>query len=329
MIDLSIVVVSWNSRHYLEACLSSIPAGAGALSFEVFVVDNASRDGSADFVGQRFPSVRLIANRKNRGFAAANNQALEISGGRYALLLNPDTRVHEVALEKVITFMDGHAEAGACGCLLLNEDGSPQHAARRFPTFGFAFRSKTILGSLGLFRRSYDSVKMRGASFEETMEVDQPSGAALFLRGAALEKVGILDDGYFIFFEEVDLCRRIKDAGYKIYLYPEARITHYGGRSRRQNRAGIIRPQAESLLRYFRKHKSKPWSTLFEIVFRPLFVAGVCAEAAGAALKTAFYWFCRRDDVKAAMKLDVLRSRLTFLRRDAFMFLFGIGKNTI
>lgn len=327
--DLSIVIVSWNSRNYLDECLSSLPAGAGSLSYEVFLIDNNSSDGSAELVRNRFPDVHLIANRENRGFATANNQGLRLARGRYALLLNPDTRVHAGALEKVIGFMDERKEAGACGCLLLNEDGSIQHAARRFPTIAFALGARTILGSLGLFRRSYDYVKMRGVSFEKTVEVDQPSGAALFLRRSVLEEVGLLDEGFFIFFEEVDLCRRIKDAGCKIYLFPEARITHYGGRSRRQNRALVIRPGAESLLRYFRKHEGRFKSTLFELVFRPLFALGVFIDAAGAAIKFTVYRLFRRDEEKARKKLDLLHSRLSFIRHDLVLFILGIKHNNI
>lgn len=324
MTDLSIVIVSWNSERYLRGCLSSIPAGAGKLAFEVFVVDNASRDGSAVLVKAEFPAARLIANSANRGFAAANNQGLRLATGRYALLLNPDTRVHEGALERLAAFMDGNPDAGACGPMLLNEDGSMQHAARRFPTFGFAFGSKTVLGRLGLFRASYDRVKMRGERFDSAMEVDQPSGAALFLRKSALDRVGLLDDGYFIFFEEVDLCRRIRDAGYRIVLRPEARVTHYGGRSRRQNRAAIILPGAQSLLRYFRKHEGALKSACFELAFRPLFALGICLDAAGAGLKASLYRLRAGKEKKAAEKEAVFYAYCAFIRRDLLFFLLSL-----
>ncbi|MEI6633810.1 MAG: glycosyltransferase family 2 protein [Chlamydiota bacterium] len=324
MTDLSLVVVSWNSSPYLRGCLSSIPAGAGKLSFEVFVVDNASRDGSADLVRAEFPSAHLIANTVNRGFAAANNQGLRLATGRYALLLNPDTRVHEGALERLAAFMDGNPDAGACGPLLLNEDGSVQHAARRFPTFGFAFGSKTVLGRLGFFRRSYDRVKMRGERFDEAMEVDQPSGAALFLRRSVLDRVGLLDEGYFIFFEEVDLCRRIRDAGCRIVLRPEARITHYGGRSRRQNRAAVILPGARSLLRYFRKHEGGMRSAFFDLAFRPLFALGICVDAAGAGLKASLYRLRPGKEKKAAEKEAIFAAYCAFIRRDLLFFLLSL-----
>lgn len=322
MTDISIVIVSWNSRDYLGECLSSLPAGAGALSFETFVVDNASRDGSADFVRERFPWVRLIPNAANMGFAAANNQALKISSGRYALLLNPDTRVHPKAIEGVVGFMDGRPEAGACGCLLLNEDGSVQHAVRHFPTFAFALGAKTILGRMGLFRRGYDSVKMRGERFDAVMEVDQPSGAALFLRQSVLAEVGLLDERYFMFFEEVDLCRRIKDAGHRIYLFPNARITHYGGRSRRQSRAEVILPGLQSMLRYFRIHEGPVKSALFDLFFRPLFAIGICFDAGRAALKVSFSRLRpHRGGGAVAEKEARLRAYCAFIKRDLVKFL--------
>lgn len=324
MTDLSVVVVSWNSAPHLRGCLSSIPAGAGGLSFEIFVVDNASPDGSSALVREEFPSVRLISNSVNRGFAAANNQGLRLASGRYALLLNPDTRVHERALERLTVFMDANPGVGACGPLLLNEDGSVQHAARRFPTFGFAFASKTVLGRLGLFRRAYDRVKMCGERFDEAVEVDQPSGAALFLRREVLDRIGLLDEGYFIFFEEVDLCRRIRDAGWRIVLRPEAVVTHYGGRSRRQNRAGIILPGARSLLRYFHKHEGGLRSALFELAFRPLFVLGVCVDAAQAGLKAGLYRLRPGKRKKAAEKQTLFVAYCSFIRRDLLFFLLSL-----
>jgi len=322
--DLSVVVVGWNSARYLRGCLSSIPAGAGRLSVEIFVVDNASRDGSAALVREEFPRVRLIANTANRGFAAANNQALRLASGRYALLLNPDTKVHEGALERLAAFMDAEPGVGACGPLLLNEDGSIQHAARRFPTFAFAFASKTVLGRLGFFRRAYERVKMRGERFDKAVEVDQPSGAALFLRRSALDRVGLLDEGYFIFFEEVDLCRRIKDAGWRIVLRPEAVVTHYGGRSRRQNRTGVILPGARSLLRYFRKHEGGVRAALFELAFRPLFALGICVDAARAGLKAGLYRLRPGKRAGAAEKQALFVAYCTFIRRDLFWFLFSL-----
>jgi len=324
VIDISIIVVSWNSAQYLPACLSSLAAGAGRLSYETFVVDNGSRDGSAELVRAAFPWACLIANSANRGFAVANNQALRQARGRYMLLLNPDTKVHDQAIEKVVRFMDERPGTAACGCLLLNEDGSPQHTVRRFPTFSYALASRTILGRLGFFRRSYDRVRMRGEVFDRIMEVDQPSGAALFLRQDALARVGLLDEGYFLFFEEVDLCRRIRDRGYIIHLFPEAQITHFGGGSRHQNRALTLRVSAESLLRYFRAHGGRLRSALFELIFRPLFALGILVDAGRAGLGAARVRLWPRDPGRDAAREMLFRSYCEFIRRGLFPFLMQL-----
>lgn len=326
MTDLSVIVVSWNSKRYLQDCLAALPAGAGDISYEVFVIDNGSTDGSAALVHEAFPGVSLISNPQNRGFAAANNQGLRIARGRYALLLNPDTRVEPLALSQVVRFMDAHPEAGACGCMLVDEGGAVQHAVRRFPTFRSALASKTILGNAGLFRKSYDRVKMRDVTLDEVMEVDQPSGAALFLRRNALEKAGLLDEGFFIFFEEVDLCRRIKMAGYKIYFFPDARIVHYGGRSRRQIRAAIMTANAQSMLRYFRKYPGGLKSAVFEAFFRPLFVFGIITDACAAAIKVGFYSLQPRCDTKREAKRELLGAYCAFIKTDFIKFLLCLGE---
>jgi len=177
---------------------------------------------------------------------------------------------------------------------------------------------------MGFFHKAYDRVRMRGEEFNGVREVDQPSGAALFLRGEALERIGLLDERYFLFFEEVDLCRRIKDAGYSIYLLPEARITHHGGGSRRQNRALTLRTGAESMLRYFRKHEGVVRSSLFEVAFRPLFALGVLTDAARAAANVGRGRLLGRDAKRIEEREDVFRSYLSFVRNDLYPFLLQL-----
>jgi GT2 family glycosyltransferase len=324
--DLSIIIVNWNTREYLKNCLLSILAGAGQIDYCVYVVDNGSSDGSAEMVRKEFPTVCLIENGENRGFAAANNQALKQAGSRYVLLLNSDTAVQPGAPARLVKFMDEHPEAAACGPLLLNEDGSVQHAARRFPTFAFALYGKTVLGRLNLFKRAYLRVKMDDADFNKTMEVDQPSGAALMLRSSVLEKVGLLDERFFIFFEEVDLCRRIKNARHKIYIYPEARIRHYGGGSRRKNRAQVMMINANSMLRYFRKHERPLKCLLFEIVFRPLFILDVAADLAGNAINISLRTIWKSDSRKITARKAVVSSEIDVLKKEAIPFLLSIGE---
>jgi GT2 family glycosyltransferase len=182
LIDLSICIVSWNTEAVLRGCLGSIYKGTQGISYEIFVVDNASQDGSVGMVKKYFPDVCLIVNEQNRGFATANNQATRLARGRYVIFLNPDTVVQGDALHVMVQFMDEHPEAGAVGCKLLNADGSAQHSIRRRLTLGIMLYDNTILGKLPFFRGRLKNYKMKSFSFDRVEEVDAASGAALLVR---------------------------------------------------------------------------------------------------------------------------------------------------
>ncbi len=277
--DLSIIIVNWNVHDLLRDCLMAIQRSPGvvlaeaqqggeaaqhlppshplqpAITAEVIVVDNASSDGSAEMVATQFPWVRLIANPDNRGFAAANNQGLAISRGRYVLFLNPDTVVVDDALRALVHYMDLHPEAGAVGPLLRYGDGSLQPSCRRFPTLTIALFESTPIAwhwPDNPWARHY-----RMADLQEptagVQEVDWLVGAALLVRREALDQVEGFDEGYFMYSEELDLCRRLKEAGWRIFYLPFAQVIHYEGRSSEQAIAARhIRFQA-SKVRYFRK----------------------------------------------------------------------------
>jgi GT2 family glycosyltransferase len=230
--NLSIIIVSYNTRDLLRECLRSLPAGGdcGPGGVEVFVVDNASRDGSPDMVAAEFPYVKLIRNPINGGFAQANNLALRESAGRYVLLLNSDTVVHDGAFANLIAFLEAHPAAGYCGPKLLNGDGSHQWSAARFPTVLSA--PFTMLGCSRRFpnsRHALDLHTSRGT--EKPFRADWFTGAALLVRREALEAVGPLDEAYFLYFEETDWCRKLARAGWEGWYVPAAEIVHYGGRS--------------------------------------------------------------------------------------------------
>lgn len=228
--DLSIIIVSYNTCGLLRDCLRSLPAGIRTCRYESFVVDNASRDGSAEMVEQEFPNARLIRNPLNGGFAQANNLALKEATGRYLLLLNSDTIVHDGAFEALLAFMDEHPQAGYCGPKLLNGDGTHQPSAGRFPTvFSTAF---SMLGLRRRFPRSRHTLDLHELHGEdEPFRAGWVTGAALLVRREAYAQVGPLDDGYFMYFEETDWCRRMAAAGWEGWYVPDARITHFGGRS--------------------------------------------------------------------------------------------------
>jgi GT2 family glycosyltransferase len=223
--NAAIIIVSFNCREELRQCLRSVPAT------RVVVVDNASTDGSAEMAH--------IANKTNRGFAAACNQGIAATTEPFVLLLNPDTV--NPPLQQLLDCMETNPEAGACGPRILNPDGSPQISCRRFPTWW-----RMALAELGL--RNFYYVRHPGR------EVEQLMGSCLLLRRAALEEVGLLDERFFLYFEEVDLCWRLKNAGWKILFVDDATITHTGGASSRPVRAEALRHRYESLFTFYRKH---------------------------------------------------------------------------
>ena len=230
MIDASVVVVSYNTRDLLRNCLASIDVGATGVQVETIVVDNASPDGSADMVAREFPSVRLIRNEHNDGFAAANNIGLDGVVGRYAVLLNPDTVVEAQALTRLIEFMDAHPSAGYCGPRLLNGDGSHQPSARRFPTvLSTAYTMSGVAVSRPHSRHALNLHAVYGD--REDFHADWMTGACLVVRAEAIRDVGLLDDGFFLYFEETDWCRRMFNRGWEGWYVGSAVVVHLGGQS--------------------------------------------------------------------------------------------------
>ena len=324
MVDLSVCIVSWNTEAQLKECLQSIYEHTKGITYEIFVVDNASRDGSVGMVRDHFPDVFLIANQGNRGFAAANNQAIRLAKGRFVIFLNPDTVVNGNALATMVRFMDDHPEAGAIGPKLLNVDGSVQHSIRRFPTFSIALHDNTILGRMLLFRRRVEDYKMEDFSFDRVEEVDATSGAALMVRKDVLDEVGPMDEGYFMFIEELDLCQRIRAKGHKIYFIPDAVITHLGGESRRQNPGELVIVGQNSLMRYFTKFEGPRKTLLFKILYKPLFIVGILYDLIFDSLFLLKYKTVRRNPYKSKRREMKIKGTFHFLRRDLGYFIFKL-----
>lgn len=285
-LDLSIVIVSYNTRELLRTCLASVLSTLSRhepihqdraqrlLSFEIWVVDNASADGSAAMVATDFPDVLLITNGQNLGFAAANNQALLQAKGRYVLLLNPDTVVLEDACRDLVTFMDDHPEAGAAGVKLLNPDGTLQHAAFRFPSllmtlFDFFPLNHRIANSR--LNGRYPARRYDGSPFQ----IDHPLGACFIVRRTAAEQVGWLDPEFFIYCEEVDWCIRLKRAGWSIYCVPHAQVIHYGGQSTAQFRGQMLVALHRSRSQLFKKH----YGPIYQFAVRQIVRVGIAREA--------------------------------------------------
>ena len=256
--DLSIVIVSWKTKNFIQKCLASIFREARNLKFEVFVIDNNSGDGTVEMVKNDFPQVKLIANTKNLGFAKACNQAMRQAIGDFVLLLNPDTEITNNALEKLVTFMMENPEAGVVGCKLLNPDNSHQLSVRRFPTFCSHFLMMLKIHNFLPEIKSIKNYYWLDFDYNKTQKVDQVMGAAFMIRTAVLKKVGFLDQKFFLWYEEIDFCKRIKKAGWQVYYFPDAQIKHQKGESFKQQLP--LKKQVilnKSILHYFNKHKPK------------------------------------------------------------------------
>jgi N-acetylglucosaminyl-diphospho-decaprenol L-rhamnosyltransferase len=225
VVDMSIVLVCWNNKQYLDPCLESLFRDELNCTFDVVVVDNGSTDGSQEMLQEKYPEVMLIQNSKNEGLSRASNQGIEATNGKYVLLLNNDTIVNAPSLDSMVTFLDENPKVGAVGCKLLNADGTTQSCYNHFSTYWEEILIATRVGEL--FRPGYPSI----VDADERKSVDWMSSACLLLRRSALDQVGLLDEEYFIYGDEADLQYRIKKAGWEIWYLPEAKIIHYGGRS--------------------------------------------------------------------------------------------------
>lgn len=253
--DLSVVLLSYNTRELTEQALRTVFDAGDGLELEVFVVDNASRDGSAEMVAERFPRVRLIRNDRNRGFAAGNNVALRQVTGRYVLLLNTDTIVRRDTLRTLVEFLDAHPEVGAAGCRILNPDGTLQLDSRRAFPGPFSALCK-ITGLSRLFPR-HPRIGRYNLTYldpEALTEVEVLSGSCMMVRKATMDQVGMLDEDYFMYGEDVDWCWRIHAAGWRIYYVPWTEIIHFRGESGRSVRLRVQYRKTAAMSIFVRKH---------------------------------------------------------------------------
>jgi len=250
MIDVCIIIVSWNTKPYLLRCLESIFQKRERVPWEVVVVENGSQDGSGNAVKEMFPSVRLIENDRNLGFSKAANQGLIKSSGRYALLINPDTEVKERVIGQLVSFMDGHPKAGVAGVQLLHSDGSKQNSIANFPTLATELLNKDLLR--WVFPERFPG---KSKNYLEPIEVDSVIGACMIMRREAMEQVGLLDEDYFLFLEETDWCYRMKKAGWKVYHLPEAEIYHFQGKSAEAEKKRARVEYYRSRYLFFKKHR--------------------------------------------------------------------------
>lgn len=252
MADLSIIIISWNVREFLAACLDSITAHTGDLNVEVVVVDSYSSDGTVDMVRDRYQWVRFLPQSSNLGFTRGNNLGLAAAQGRHLMLLNPDTEVVDDALPRMVHYLDEHPDVGVVGPHTLNSDGSTQSTRRRFPNFVTALFESTWLQPFAP-RSMLDRYYARDIADSEIAEVDWVQGSALMIRRKAYGQIGGLDEQYVMFSEEMDWCKRVRNAGWRVVYLGDAQIVHHGGKSTEQVSAMAHIYFQTSKIRYFRK----------------------------------------------------------------------------
>jgi N-acetylglucosaminyl-diphospho-decaprenol L-rhamnosyltransferase len=305
MIDLSVVVLNWNVRDLLERCLASLRSDHYAL--EIIVVDNASHDDSVALVRAKYPHTIVIANIENRGFTGGNNQGIAASHGRYVMVLNPDTEVLGDAIDRVVDYLDRQPEVGALGPQLLNPDRSIQSSRRRFPTLTTAFFESTWLQGLAP-RGILAHYTMDDVPPDHPHEVDWLNGACTVFRREALDRVGLYDaENFFMYSEELDLCRRMKEVGWKIVYLPEAQVVHYVGRSSDQAVAARHIYFQTSKVHYFRKWEGVFRANLLRVFLLSQYVWQIGLEGAKGLLgskrdlrkqRVKVYWQVVRTGLK-------------------------------
>lgn len=316
--DLSVIIVNWNVRTLLRGCLESLVSSPSSLagdasldaqdrppSIEIVVVDNASTDGSVEMLQADFPHITLITNSHNRGFTIGNNQGIAAARGRYVMLLNPDTQVLGGALATLVDHMDENPDIGLVGPQLLYPDGGVQSSRRRFPNLATLFLESTWLESLApsaLLRRYY----VLDQPDDSVLDVDWVTGAAMLARREAIQQVGGLDESFFMYSEELDWCRRIKAAGWRVVYHPAAKIVHHVGKSSEQAIPARHINFQRSKIRYARKYHGTRTAATLRLFLLGLYAWQLSTEAIKGALghKPAL----RRQRVAAYW--EVLKSRL-------------------
>jgi len=258
-VDLSIIIVSYNTKELTKQTLDSIYQNISRdLIYEIFVVDNHSRDGTIEMIQLDYPEVKFIVNDENLGFSKANNLALKKAQGSFVLLLNSDTVVIDDCLEKSAEYLRNHPDTGALGCKVMLENNTLDHACKRgFPTPAASLFYLLKLDKLFPNSKRFGAYDLTYLSEDEVHEVDSLMGAFMMVRKEVMEEVGLLDEDFFMYSEDIDWCYRIKKKGWKIIYYPEAKIIHYKGGSSKKKRGKLIVEFHKSMWLFFKKHYRK------------------------------------------------------------------------
>lgn len=255
--DLSIIIVNWNGIDITRQCLKSIYEQTKNINFEVIVIDNGSTDSSCQMIRDEFKQVKLISNTENKGFAAANNQGIEVSKGKFILLLNNDTVILENAIEKTLNFAKSNPQAGAVSCRVLNPDRTHQSTCFMFPSLLNLTLAALHLDKIFKTNSFFGRERYAGYDWNKTNEVDVITGCFMMVQREAIEEVGILDEQYFMYAEEADWCFRFKKAGWKILNASVGQIIHFGGVSSKKIKGAMMLQLKGSILLFIKKHRGK------------------------------------------------------------------------
>lgn len=320
---VSIIIVSWNVKEDLGKCLDSIYVNSPFEEYEVIIVDNASTDDTVETIKRNYKDAIVIESKTNSGFSAANNLGIKKAKGQYLLLLNPDTIVCEKSIDMLTETLDKYEYVGACGPRLFNPDGTNQIAVGSVPTFRAMLYGKTIFRSLGIFRNHYKSLKHLDFDYEKQVETEQLSGAAVMVRSSVIHGIGMMDEAFFMYYEDIDLFLRIRKAGWKLLYVPASIIIHSGGKSSDQVSWAKHMMIYESLFVFMRKHRGKFQTLLFSLMFKPMVIAKEIGNILSSIVLLVFSLISRSQtrQKKAANKL---RLSCIFLTRYSWKFLFSI-----
>jgi len=257
-VDVSIIIVNWNTKGLLRDCLSSVYEHAGEVDYEIIVIDNASTDGSAGMVKNDFRQVILIENSENRGFAAANNQGMVVAKGRYVLLLNSDTVVLDNSIANTMRFAEENPQAAVTGCRVLNPDRTLQRTCFMFPSILNMLLSSTYLYKLFPKNRFFGREQMTWWDRSDVRKVDVVTGCFMLVRREAIDQVGVMDERFFMYGEETDWCYRFWKKGWTVMFAPVGQIIHFGGQSTAQKPVAMIVQLRLSILKFIKKHYGWP-----------------------------------------------------------------------
>jgi len=259
MIDVSVLIVTWNSGEVINACIDTIIKNSVGLPVEIIIVDNHSSDGTFEAANKiKYNDLHTYQNRENTGFTRAMNQAIKYSTGKNILLLNPDTILKSGVIEALNDFLNSSAEYGACAPLMLNEEGTLQYSVRSFPDYLKMFWEFSLLAYIFPKSKIFGSWKMQYFAYDKDTDVNQPMAAALMVKRETVEAIGIMDEQFNMFFSDVDLCKRIIDSGKKIRLLTAPKIIHKHGESIYKDRVRMIKVWNKDCIKYFRKFHNNP-----------------------------------------------------------------------